>query len=1019
MRVPKRSDFANIYNKLTVNFNELKAKAVNQMTKIKKTIRPPKTAAKDKSARLSQYANLAGRSSGKRPSRKFKIDTKRRKKAEYLSSLPKHPLKRLAYRLHPKHLTQYWFSKRGALMALKIAGISFAVLSVLIISVFAFFRKDLPNPRDLTFDESTRFYDRTGETLLFSVYGDENRTIVDFDQISDYAKWATISLEDKNFYNHGGFSVSGILRATLNNILNRDATGQGGSTITQQFIKNSLVGDERSYTRKLKELILAVELERLYTKDEVLAFYLNEIPYGSLEYGIESASNGFFDKSAKDLTIDEAALIAALPQAPSLYSPYGENTDLLVDRQHFTINQMKDQGYISEEEANAALEVDTLKKIVPIDERNQYRNVKAPHFVDEVLELLKNNYSSALITKGGLRIITTLDLELQDVAEKAMKDNFQYVQNPQNGVGSGGDNAAISVTDVESGQILAQVGSRDYFFKGYGAFNAATAGRQPGSSFKPFAYSQLFYNERWSPGSIIWDTPTTFSNYRPNDFDFKYPGPMTIRDAIGRSRNIPAVKALYIAGVDPTIELARSMGNKSLCNNCDIGLSLVLGAGEVKLAEHTHAFSTFARGGIYKPQTYVLKIETSDGEILEEWKDEPGEQVLDAQIAYLMTSIISDDVARSGTFGLGNPRLVVPELTHTVKTGTTDESKDGWMMGYTTCLAVGVWAGNHDAKPMDTITSWQTGPMWTQVMREAHKVKKCGTDPFVRPEGIKNVRIDRNTGRNATDKSKNIINDIAASWFVGVESVSADKVVIDSISKKLATDCTPERAKQEISNTGIAPELEPTDPFYASWAKTAGYSSTGIKDKDDVHKCDDKLPQISLEIDKIEDGLYEFKAIISEGDFDVKTLNFKVDGTIVSTRSIGGSGTYSYNHVFNSDGNKKITAEVIDEVLYDNSMSQDINVSAYSSSIQFDRPPTPGDGSTIPPGSTNIKWNNVVGANKYQICFTVNNHNQPCETQNDNNYPFTSSPASDYTFTINALLGSSIVASGETSFFTN
>jgi penicillin-binding protein 1A len=291
MRVPKRSDFANIYNKLTVNFNELKAKAVNQMTKIKKTIRPPKTAAKDKSARLSQYANLAGRSSGKRPSRKFKIDTKRRKKAEYLSSLPKHPLKRLAYRLHPKHLTQYWFSKRGALMALKIAGISFAVLSVLIISVFAFFRKDLPNPRDLTFDESTRFYDRTGETLLFSVYGDENRTIVDFDQISDYAKWATISLEDKNFYNHGGFSVSGILRATLNNILNRDATGQGGSTITQQFIKNSLVGDERSYTRKLKELILAVELERLYTKDEVLAFYLNEIPYGSLEYGIESASS--------------------------------------------------------------------------------------------------------------------------------------------------------------------------------------------------------------------------------------------------------------------------------------------------------------------------------------------------------------------------------------------------------------------------------------------------------------------------------------------------------------------------------------------------------------------------------------------------------------------------------------------------------------------------------------------------------------------------------------------------------
>lgn len=896
---------------------------------VKDATAPPKRKrATDKTQSLKQYANLNKKGSTQRVAKR---DEKRRQKAAYLASLPKHPLKRLAYRLNPKRTAKYLFSREGAIMALKVTGIAFAVGTVFLIAIFAYFRRDLPDPRDLAFEEATRFYDRTGEHLLYTVYGEENRTIVEFDRISEHAKNATIALEDRNFYEHSGFSVTGIMRAAVNNVLNRDATGQGGSTLTQQFIKNSLVGDEQSYIRKIKELILAVELERLYSKDEILSFYLNEIPYGSLEYGIESAAHGFFDKSASELTIDEAAMLAALPQAPSYYSPYGGDTEALVARQHFTIDQMQSQGYITQEEADEAKAIDTLEKIIPIEERSQYRNITAPHFVLEIQEQLQQEYGETTLKKGGLKVITSLDWDVQKKAEKAMRQNFKFVRNPANGVGSGGDNAAISITDVETGQVVAQVGSRDFSYKGFGAFNAATAGRQPGSSFKPFGYSQMFYNERWSPGSIIWDTNTTFGDYKPENFDFRYPGPMTIRDALGRSRNIPAVKALYIAGVDETVDLARAMGNKSLIPDQFYGLSLVLGAGEVHLAEHTHAYSTFARGGVYKDQSYILKVENPDGTTLYEWEEEEGEEVLDPQVAYLMTNILTDDRARAGTFGLGNPNLVVPGLNHAVKTGTTDQSKDGWMMGFTTCYAVGVWAGNHDSKPMDTITSWQTGPIFTQVMKEIHTGKKnneaCGTQNIARPDGVKNVRIDRQTGRNATDKtpSGRIINDIAASWFKGVGQAAGQEVVIDTVSNKLATNCTPERARKTITDSGVAPELPPEDPFFSAWARSAGYSaggSTSIKEKDDVHDCDDEKPVIS--IDNID---YDIITVAyTEGTHDLDEIQLIIDGQTVSRRSVNSSGSYEFSiKADDYSGNQQVQAVVIDEALYDSTDSQNYN----------------------------------------------------------------------------------------------
>lgn len=948
---------------LTKRARALTKKVKSTAKQLKTATAPPKRKrATDNSAQLKKYANLAKNGT----SRKVKADAKRRKKAEYLATLPKDPVKRLLYRLNPRRAAKYWFSREGAMMALKIAGIGFAVGTIFLIAIFAFFRRDLPDPRDLAFEEATRFYDRTGETLLYTVYGEENRTIVEFDQISEHVKNATIALEDKNFYHHNGFSVSGIMRAAINNVMNRDATGQGGSTITQQFIKNSLVGDDDTYTRKVKELILSIELERLYSKDEILAFYLNEIPYGALEYGIESAARGFFDKTAKELSIDEAAMLAALPQAPSLYSPYGGDTDALTARQEFTIDQMVGQGFITAEEAQEAKDVDTLKKIIPIENRSQYKDIKAPHFVLNIQKQLEEEYGETTLKKGGLKIITTLDLKAQKMAEKAVNDRYKQG-------GAMGDNAALVAVDVPTGQVIAYVGSKGFNVKGYGAFDAATpaVGRQPGSSFKPYAYAEMFKNERWSPGSIIWDSATNFNGYAPHDFDFRFPGPMKVRDAVGRSRNIPAIKALYIAGIDNTIDLAQSMGVKSLCDTCDYGLSLVLGSGEVKLSEHVQGFSTFARDGTYKEQAYILKIENPDGTVLEEWKDDEGTQVLDPQIAYLMQDILTDDVARSATFGLGS-NLVIPGYTVAAKTGTTDLSVDGWLMGFSQYVAAGVWVGNHDSEPMHTFVEPMVGPIWHQFMADYHKGKE--DKKFERPEGIKNVRIDRTTGRNATNSSKSVINDIAASWFKGVEATAGSEVTIDTVSNKLATNCTPERAKKKVNDAGIAPELPPDDPFFAAWAKGAGYSASGssIKEKDNVHKCSDQKPTVSLS----DEGGGTVKATYTQGTHKLKTLNFKVGGQIVSSSQISGNGSKTYTH---SSGGK-ITAEVIDEALYD-ATSNEIEVTGNSLAILE---------AIYQSGETRFKWSGHTSrvtiyraSNNSFICDGNNNNDDDCDVNSN------------------------------------
>ena len=714
--------------------------------------------------------------------RRAKKDAKSKRKAQYLATLPKSRIKRLFYRVHPRRLYKYWFSRDGLIMALKLTGTGFGFMIILVLGLFAYYRRGLPDPKNVSnqlFNRSTEFYDKTGKHLLYKLYGNENRTVVNFDQIADTMKHATVAVEDKDFYNHGGVSFSGIARAAWSNLTSGDSTNQGGSTITQQFIKNSLLTTEQTYSRKIQEIILSIELERLYSKDEIMGFYLNEIPYGPQEYGIEAASQSYFHKKAKNLTIAESALLAALPQAPTFYSPYGDNTDLLVDRQQVIINLMQDQGYISSEEAQKAKGVDILKEITPISERSLYSSIVAPHFVLEVQRQLEEDYkfSSSFVQNGGLKIITTLDYDLQKIAEKAVHDadNGGFCDRS----GRCGDNAAIVATDVATGQVTAMVGSRRFSYPGYGSFNAALADRQPGSSFKPFDYSQLFYNDRWGPDSSIYDTKTTWGGYHPHNFDSQYRGRMLVREAIGESRNIPAVKAADIAGIKNVVNLAIALGDKSLADDSaapEYNLSYAIGAGEVKLAEHTNAYASFAREGKYLPQSYIISVENADGENLFQWEKQPGEQVLDPQIAYLITNMLTDDNARSRTFGHGNRDLVVPGLNHAVKTGTTDNSVDGLAMGYTAYMSVGVWVGNHDNSPMYSTTSNQTGPIFTQFLREASLKKKYDFNKEIqaRPAGIQAVKMSKDTGYTATDKTAKVFTGLFPSWYIPETGESAN-----------------------------------------------------------------------------------------------------------------------------------------------------------------------------------------------------------------------------------------------------
>jgi len=562
--------------------------------------------------------------------------------------------------------------------------------------VFLYFMKDLPSPGKVNtrfIAESTKIYDRTGDHLLYDIHGEEKRTIIPFSEMPDSVKYATIVLEDQDFYSHRGIKLSSILRATYMDIFNRKAA-QGGSTITQQFVKNSILTNEKTFTRKIKEVILSLEMEQKFSKDQILEMYLNEIPYGSNAYGIEAAAQTFFGKHARELTLDEAAILTSLPKAPTYYSPHGSNPENLKARQEYVLKRMGELGYVSQEDVKNFSEVDVLSKIIVKRE-----DISAPHFVMYIKEYLESKYGGQGVEQNGLKVYTTLDWDKQQIAEQIVREGVEKNVKAWNAT-----NAALVAIDPKTGQILAMVGSKDYFDKSIdGQVNVTIRDRQPGSSFKPYVYLTAM-SKGYTPETIIYDIETEFltrdgKTYKPKNYDGKFRGPLKMKETLPMSLNIPAVKTLHLVGVQNAIDMAHRLGITGLSNPNRYDLSLVLGGGEITLLDHVSAFGTLATGGIRRNKTAILKIEDSKGNIVEEFKQTEGERVVDEKYVGMIDHMLSTNDYRAPIFGSNSP-LRFDSRPVAAKTGTTNEFRDGWTVGYTPSIAVGVWAGNNDNSPM-------------------------------------------------------------------------------------------------------------------------------------------------------------------------------------------------------------------------------------------------------------------------------------------------------------------------------
>lgn len=570
--------------------------------------------------------------------------------------------------------------------------------------------------------QSTKIYDRTGEVLLFDLHEDVRRTVVPLEEMSRHLKNASIAIEDAEFYQHNGIRPSRTLKAIYDNITTGNLLGgQGGSTITQQVVKNTLLTRDKTITRKVKEWILALKIEQLLTKDQILELYLNEVPYGGNIYGAEEAAQHFFAVSASDLSLVQSAYLAALPQAPSRYSPYGNNTNLLEDRKNLVLKQMRDLGFITTEEYENA-----KSEVVEYEQYGE-TNIKAPHFVFYVREYLEEVYGREAVYESGLKVITTLNYDLQKIGEEVVTE-FAY----KNEVDFNAENAALVAVDPKTGHILTMVGSRNYFDEEIdGKFNIATAKRQPGSTFKPLVYATAF-EKGYTPETVVFDVPTQFSSscqvndftmgegcYSPVNYDAIFRGPMTFRNALAQSINIPAVKALYLVGVDTAIRTAQSLGITTLDKGKGFyGLPLVLGGGEVTPLEITSAYSVLANDGVRHPHTAILRVEDAAGTVLEEYEETPGERVLSAQTARQVASVLTDIEARVPAYGQNSFSFGSQQVA--VKTGTTNNFRDVWIMGYTPNIAVGTWGGNNDNTPIvKRVAGFVLAPLWRAYMDRA------------------------------------------------------------------------------------------------------------------------------------------------------------------------------------------------------------------------------------------------------------------------------------------------------------
>lgn len=801
--------------------------------------------------------------------------------------------------------------KNDPLCALKFFGsvILFSgVLSFLaLVLVLFYFLKDLPDPQSLVsmreVAESTKIYDRTGAVLLYDIYGEERRTVIPFSKMNDWVKKATIAAEDADFYKHRGFDVRGIGRAVIRNIFNfNNQSLQGGSTITQQLVKNSFLTAEKTFSRKIREFLLALAIENKYSKDEILELYLNQIPYGNNAYGIEAAANVYFNKRASELSLAQAAYLAALPQAPSYYSPYGNRREELESRKSYILERMKKLGFIGDEDFQKAQNEE-------IDFMTSHSKILAPHFVMFVREELNKKYGEKYIETAGLKIITTLDFKLQGLAEEIVKKGALENENKYNA-----KNAALVAQDPKTGQILAMVGSRDYWeeeskpkgcapgkscqFEPY--TNVALRERQPGSAFKPFAYATAF-KKGFAPDTVLFDLKTEFHPgcdpdgkpktigvrpedcYRPSNYDDKFRGPVTMRQALAQSLNVPSVKTLYLAGIDETINFSQEMGITTLRERNRYGLSLVLGGGEVKLVDMVDAYSVFANDGIKNPPAFILKIEDSKGNVLEEYSQKAS-RVLDAEIARLISDILSDDNARSPVFQRNSP-LFFNDREVAAKTGTTQYYRDAWVIGYTPTLSVGVWVGNNDNTSMDKGGAgiMAAGPIWHQFLTEALAGVDSGT--FKKPQPVlasKSIHSGRYVYENKIEINK-LTGEIAGPETPKEQIGEMVFPEIHSILYWLSKD----------DPSGPQPENPADDPQFANW-ETAVLNwvkllpNSAIYNQEIPSVLDPRnFPKITIASPKNETRItvptFILETII-EAPLGAKQVNFYLDGEYLGSK---------------------------------------------------------------------------------------------------------------------------------------
>ena len=886
-------------------------------------------------------------------------EAKARKRAAYLSTLPKNRFKRILYRLHPKRQIKYWFSREGGIMALKITGVGIVVGFLLIVGVFAYFRKDLPEINDISGKKlggSITYYDRTGQTVLWQDYDAIKRVQVSGQDISPYMKQATVAIEDKNFYKHGAFDTQGIMRAAVRDITNHSGRVEGGSTITQQLVKlNQSWTNDRTIARKVKELILAVELEREYSKDEILNGYLNIAPYGNIQYGVQVASQDYFGKDAKDLTLPEAAMLAAIPQAPSYYSPYGPLYDpgKLVGRQRYVLDQMAKQHMISQSQADAAKQVNILTEVHPAS--TKYTGMKAPYFVLAAKQELEEKFGDKTVQRGGWQVTTTLDMRLQTLAEQQVAKGLNQVKK------QGGDVAAFAAIDVKTAELVAIVGGPDFNNPEYGQVNYTKQWLPPGSSFKPYDYTTLINSStNVGAGSVLYDSQAPLPGWpctnkaKPKDggncltdYDFRYPGPVTIRYGLGGSRNVPAVKAMLTAGVNKTIATAESMGLVSgyKCfsdtafkkeTQC-YGSSAIGDGAYLHLDEHVNGYATISRMGTYIPETYILKITDSKGKNVQ-LPERPSKQAIKPDTAYIITNILSDPNASYLRPDRKFHRYKGWEFG--IKTGTTNDAKDGLMMSFSTQYAAGVWVGYHNRnREMKGAMENMTQPIIQGWMDGAHEPLKPVN--WTKPSDVQTLPayVLHNKISAQYERVPSPSDDLFPSWYKPSNKKDSTSQTIDKVSGKTATSCTPDLAKDVQNNAND--NAFSVDIF-------VGGNKSNKDGTDDVHNCDDQKPSITLTAPTTCNGSCTIQAAITAGTHAISsdqfpgTVELYINGQKVDAKNTSTSpDNITFNYTPTSSGSVTVEAKVIDSVLYSASDSASMTTVAPTTTTT-PAPTTPG-----------------------------------------------------------------------------